>query len=270
MSGIIKHPLIIAHRGASALAPENTLAAFQKAIEDGAEGIEFDVQLAKDGVPIVFHDFRLERIGQKKGRVADFTSLELQNLDVGSWFNLKNPNKADHKFSDEVVPTLARLLDFLNNYKGLIYIELKCSETETSTVVKAVCEIIRNSKLLPLMIVKSFNLDAIFQIKQLLPEVRTAALFAPKIRTILHDKSLFLNKAERYAADELSIHRSLTTENFIQKANKNKYLVTIWTVNNVVWVKRAENLNINAIITNNPAKLLSKKREIFPKAEARA
>ncbi len=67
-------PLIIAHRGASALAPENTLAAFQKAIEDGAEGIEFDVQLAKDGVPVVFHDFKLERIGRKKDRVADFTS----------------------------------------------------------------------------------------------------------------------------------------------------------------------------------------------------
>ncbi len=263
MFGITKHPLIIAHRGASAIAPENTLAAFQKAIEDGAEGIEFDVQLAKDGVPIVFHDFRLERIGRKKGRVADFTSLELQNLDVGSWFNLKNPNKSDRKFSEEVVPTLAQLLDFLNNYKGLIYIELKCNETETSALAEAVCEIIRNSNLLHLIIVKSFNLDAIFQIKKLLPEVHTAALFAPKVRTILHYKSLLLENAERYKADELSIHRSLATESFIQKANKNNLLVTIWTVNNAVWVKRGVDLGINAIITNNPAKLLAKKQEVF-------
>ena len=258
-----KKPLIVAHRGASALAPENTLAAFQKAIEDGAEGIEFDVQLAKDGVPIVFHDFSLERIGQKKGFVADYTSLELQNLDVGSWFNLKNPSKANCKFSDEAVPTLAQLLNFLKDYKGLIYIELKCDEAETFALVKAVCEIIRNSNLLPLMIVKSFNLDAIFQIKQLLPEVRTAALFAPKIRTILNYKKILLEKAERCSADELSIHRALATRSFVQKASRHRFLVTIWTVNNVVWVKRAADLGINAIITNNPAKLFVKKQDIF-------
>lgn len=263
MSDIIKHPLIIAHRGASAIAPENTLAAFQKAIEDGAEGIEFDVQLAKDGVPIVFHDFKLERIGQKKGCVADFTSLELQNLDVGSWFNLKYPNKADHKFSDEVVPTLAQLLDFLNDYKGSIYVELKCDKAETSALVKAVCEIIYNSKLLPFIIVKSFDLEAIFQTKQLLPGVRTAALFAPKIRTILNYKKILLEKAERCLADELSIHLSLATRGFIQKASRDNFLITIWTINNVVWVKRAADLGINAIITNNPAKLLVKKQEIF-------
>lgn len=258
-----KKPLIIAHRGASAVAPENTLAAFQKAIEDGAEGIEFDVQLAKDGVPIVFHDFRLERIGQKKGRIADFTSFELQNLDVGSWFNLKNPGKANRKFSDEVVPTLAQLLNFLKNYKGLIYVELKCNKAETSSLVKAVCEIIYNSKLLPFIIVKSFNLDAIFQTKQMLPGVRTAALFAPKIRTILHYKKILLEKAERCLADELSLHLSLATRSFIQKASRDNFLITIWTVNNVVWVKRAADLGINAIITNNPAKLLVKKQEIF-------
>ena len=258
-----KKPLIIAHRGASALAPENTLAAFQKAIEDGAEGIEFDVQLAKDGVPIVFHDFSLERIGQKKGFVADYTSLELQNLDVGSWFNLKNPNKANRKFSDEVVPTLAQLLNFLKDYKGLIYVELKCNEAETSAFVEAVCKIIYNSNLLPYIIVKSFNLDAIFQTKQLLPEVRTAALFAPEIRTILNYKKILLEKAERCLADEISIHRALATGSFVQKASRDKFLVTIWTVNNVIWVKRAADLGINAIITNNPAKLFVKKQEIF-------
>ncbi|MGI8642109.1 MAG: glycerophosphodiester phosphodiesterase [Pyrinomonadaceae bacterium] len=161
MSNINNQPLIIAHRGASAFAPENTLAAFRKAIEDGAEGIEFDVRLAKDGVPVVFHDAKLRRIGQKKGRVSSFTSQELQNLDVGSWFNLKNPKKANHKFSAEFVPTLAQLLEFLDGYKGLIYIELKCKEAETSVLVEVVCKTIRNSSSLPFIIVKSFNLEAV-------------------------------------------------------------------------------------------------------------
>ena len=69
-----KKPLIIAHRGASAIAPENTLAAFRQAISDGAEGIEFDVRLANDGVPVVFHDARLNRVSKNDGRVIDFTS----------------------------------------------------------------------------------------------------------------------------------------------------------------------------------------------------
>ncbi len=256
-------PLIIAHRGASSSAPENTLAAFQKAINDGAEGVEFDVRLAKDGVPVVFHDEKLRRIGQKDGCVSNFTSLELQKMDAGSWFNTKYPNKADDRFAAENVPTLAHLLEFLKEFEGLIYIELKCAEKEIAALVKAVCETIGGSQLLPSMIVKSFNLDAIYQTKQMLPEVRTAALFAPKIRTILHDKKVLLEKAEKCLADELSIHSSLATESFIQKAEQRGFPVTIWTANNTVWVKRAVDLGINAIITNDPAKLLAKKREIF-------
>ncbi len=256
-------PLIIAHRGASSSAPENTLAAFQKAIDDGAEGVEFDVRLAKDGVPVIFHDENLRRIGQKEGNILSYTSLELQSINVGLWFNAKHPNKADDRFAVENVPTLAQLLEFLKDFEGLIYIELKCAEKENAALVKAVCETISGSKLLPSMIVKSFNFDAIRQIKQQFPEVRTAALFAPKTRTILRDKTSILEKAEHYAADELSIHCSLATESFIQKAEQRGFPVTIWTANNSVWVKRAVDLGINAIITNNPAKLLAKKREIF-------
>ncbi len=113
-------PLIIAHRGASALAPENTFAAFRRAMEDKADGIEFDVRLAKDNVPVVFHDSTLNRLVKIDGRVSAFTSEELQKLDVGSWFNEKHPAEFDDKFSAETVPTLTRLLDFLIDYKGLI------------------------------------------------------------------------------------------------------------------------------------------------------
>ena len=87
---LMQKPLIIAHRGASALAPENTLAAFRRAIADSAEGLEFDVQLSKDNVPVVIHDFDLKRLGRREGFVKDFTAEELQRIDVGSWFNLKN------------------------------------------------------------------------------------------------------------------------------------------------------------------------------------
>ena len=106
-------PLIIAHRGASAFAPENTFAAFQKAIDDGADGIEFDVRLAKDGVPVVFHDSTLQRLAKIKNRVSDLTAEELNVIDVGSWFNRAFPGKADEKFAAETIPPLAKLFDFL-------------------------------------------------------------------------------------------------------------------------------------------------------------
>ena len=123
MKSNARKPLIIAHRGASALAPENTLAAFQKAIDDGADGIELDVRIVKDGVPVVFHDSTLARMVGRENTVSSFTAEELQTFDVGSWFNRKNPNRANEKFAAETIPTFAQLLDFLKDYKGLLYVE---------------------------------------------------------------------------------------------------------------------------------------------------
>lgn len=256
-------PLIIAHRGASAIAPENTLAAFQKAIEAGAEGIECDVRLAKDGVPVVFHDSLLYRVGRIEGRVSDFTSKELQTLDVGSWFNTKNPRQAVETFSAETVPTLAQLLDFLNDYKGLIYIELKCKEAEIESLVKAVCQIISKSPLLPSIIVKSFKLEAIPIARRLCPEVKTAALFAPKIMTILRKEKRLVKIAHELEADQISLHFSLATRKLMEKAAKKNLAVTIWTADNPRWIKRAISLGVNAIITNNPTPLLAKRQEII-------
>lgn len=260
-----KKPLIIAHRGASATAPENTLAAFRQAIEDGAEGIEMDVRLAKDGVPVVFHDAQLNRVGRCEGRVIDYSSTQLQTLDVGSWFNEKNPKNYASVFSKERISTLKQTLNFLNSYKGLIYIELKAKKTEIETLVKAVCEEIKKSALLENIIVKSFKLEAIPRIRQICPNVKTAALFAPKIMTILRKEKNLLTLADELGADQVSLHFSLLTSSLTKKADEKKFPLTIWTVDSPMWVKRALNLGVEAIITNNPARLLAKRREILHK-----
>lgn len=261
----MKKPLIIAHRGASELAPENTISAFRRAIEDGAEGIEFDVRLAKDGVPVVFHDAKLNRIGRIDGRVSDFTSEELQTFDVGSWFNLNKPKNADVRFSAETVPTLREVLEFLRDFQGLIYIELKCKESNVETLVKAVCREIGDSHLFAQIIVKSFRLQVIPEIRRLCPEVKTAALFAPKIMTILRKEKHLLTLAQEFGADQVSLHYSLVTRKLMEKAEKKNFPITIWTADNPLWIKRALKLGINAIITNNPARLLAKRREILHK-----
>ncbi|HRH44557.1 MAG TPA: glycerophosphodiester phosphodiesterase family protein [Pyrinomonadaceae bacterium] len=258
-------PLIIAHRGASAFAPENTLAAFERAIEEGADGLEFDVRIAKDGVPIVFHDATLRRIAQKRVSVTNFTAEELGKLDVGSWFNFKYPKKANTDFSRETVPTLTKFLDFLGDFKGLLYLELKCKESEIATLVKNVTEIVKKSKLFPNIIIKSFKLEAVAQTNKLLPEVRTAALFAPEIMTLLKKQSHLIDKAKECKADELSLHFSLATQKLVESADRQGMPTLIWTADHPVWVKRASEIGLKAIITNNPARLLAKRHEFFNK-----
>ena len=261
-------PLIIAHRGASALAPENTLAAFQKAIEDGADGIEFDVRIAKDGVPVVFHDSTLKRIVRKEGRTSHFTSEQLQTLDVGAWFNGKNPSRASDKFSGETVPTLENLFSFLKGYRGRLYLEMKGSLAEISALAEVVAKTIRQTDFLPQTIVKSFKLEAIEKVKTLLPEIYTAALFAPKILTILRKQSHLIERAKDSQANELSLHYSLATEKLVRNATREGMPTAIWTADHPIWVRRALEIGIHAILTNNPARLLAKRHEILQKTTA--
>jgi len=259
----MKKPLIIAHRGASALAPENTLAAFARAIEDGAEGIEFDVRLAKDGVPVVIHDADLQRLANKKGSVSSYTSRELQTFDVGSWFNVQYPQKADEQFSRETVPTFVQALKFLEYYEGLIYVEIKCEKAETEALVRAICENIEKTNLLAQIVLKSFNLDALVKAHKFIPEARTAALFSPKILTVIRKRRHILQKAEQCGASEISLHYSLATKRLIKRAQIKGLASVVWTIDEPLWIKRAIDLGIGAIITNNPANLLVKKAKIF-------
>lgn len=269
MSNDNNPPLIIAHRGASAIAPENTAAAFRKAIKDGAEGIEFDVRLTSDGEAVVFHDADLKRIAGRDEKIIDLSSEELRKIDAGSWFNRVLPRIANEQFSDERIPTLRDVLNLLKDFRGLIYIELKCKEREVEPLVKAVCREISASHLLPQIIVKSFRLQVIPEIRRVCENVTTAALFAPKIMTMLRKEKYLLKIAQEFRADQISLHYTLVSRKFMEKAEKREFPITVWTVDNPRFLKRAIDLGIKAIITNNPAVLLEKKQE-FSKAEARA
>jgi glycerophosphoryl diester phosphodiesterase len=108
---------IIAHRGYSAIAPENTIPAFLAALQQGAHSVEFDVQLSADRVPVAFHDITLDRLAGISGSVADLTLSQLQQLDVGSRFS--------DRFVETRIPTLSQVLDCLQNLDQFIYLDLK-------------------------------------------------------------------------------------------------------------------------------------------------
>ena len=245
-------PLIIGHRGASANAPENTLAAFKMAIDAGADGIEFDVQLAKDGVPVVIHDATLARTGLRPENVAGLTAKQIARVDVGSWFNIKYPKRTNASFSRETVPTLAQVLELCRDFSGLIYIELKVNVPDFASLAKAVCDVIRSSPQLSQMIVKSFKLAAIPLVRHHLPEVQTAALFEPTIMNVLRRRKHILMIAQEFGAHQISLHHSLVTRKLVALATESQTSVTIWTADNPKWVERCQKLGIKALITNDP------------------
>jgi glycerophosphoryl diester phosphodiesterase len=263
-------PLIIGHRGASATAPENSLAAFRQAIADGADGLEFDVQLAKDGVPVVFHDFTLYRMQRKKLRTSRFTSEELKEVNLGAWFNAKHPRRADHAFESETIPTLAEVFALLEDFRGRIYVELKCRPHEVSALVKATLAEIKKTNLLPQIVIKSFTLEAVSEAKNSLPEIRTAALFAPRIVSFLRQQQQIFKQAKTFLADELSLHYSLAKPQLMKLAAQENLPVTIWTADNPIWVERAVETGIYAIITNDPARFLEEKRLIMQSSQRKA
>ncbi len=251
-------PLIIAHRGASAVAPENTIAAFTKAIDVGADGVEFDVRLSKDGVPVVVHDATLLRTTGINERVADLTAEQLSRVDAGSWFNAAFPSRARTEFAAEGIPTLGKVLQLLEQISGPVYIEIKCeTEDAVSPLLDAVCREIADSPLLEKIIVKSFRLAVIARAKAILPSVRTAALFAPKVMRLLRKEKYLISIAEELGADHLSVHKALMSRQLVRKAEKAGMPVTVWTVNAPRWIARATKLGIFAVITNDPATMLA-------------
>jgi len=256
--------LIVAHRGASALAPENTLAAFEQAVADGAEGIEFDVRLAKDGVAVVHHDATLKRTGGNEARIESLTSDELGSVPVSMGFNQSHRENWKAEYATETVPTLASVLERLRDYHGRLYVELKADEGEDiGRLVRAVCDVIRDVPNPGSITVKSFRLGFIPHLRALCPGIRTAALFAPKIMTVLRKEKYLVDLAAEFGADEISVHYSLATKKLMKKAGKLGLPITIWTVDHPRWLKRAIKLGVNAVITNDPAPLIAKRREIL-------
>ncbi len=247
-----RKPLIIAHRGASAVAPENTIRAFKKAIEVGADGIEFDVQLSRDGVPVIIHDDNLRRTGLLDCSVADLSAVELSKIDVGIWFARKNG--VSDPTEQEGVPTLQQVFELYESNPGVLYLEMKCAVGQATELARVCCEMIASSRLKDRIIVESFDLQAIAEVKSLDGSIKTAALFEPKFSSPLGRR--VIERATAVGADEIALHHLLATPRLVQKSKNAGFNVAVWTVDEPGWIAKARALEIDAIITNDPARMI--------------
>lgn len=220
----MREPLIIGHRGASAVAPENTIAAFEAAIAAGADGIEFDVRLSRDGVPVIIHDDTLQRTHGLRRRVGDLSVEELRAVGV---------------------PSLRDLFELMAQNSLLLCLEIKGSSRE---LAERCCEVVDEFSFSQRVIVECFNLEVIANIKTL----KTAALFDSWIYT---DRRL-IERALEIGASVLALHHRLAKPQLVEKAKLAGLRVVVWTVDDAVWIERARSLALEAVITNDPARMI--------------
>lgn len=256
-------PLIIGHRGAASVAPENTLISFERALKDGAHGIEFDVRLSRDNIPVVIHDTTLRRTAQRAESVAHLAADELGAIDVGTWFNQSYPFKAHPEFSQARIVSLATVFEALRNKPCIFYVEMKCDEGNGARLTAEVARLVQAFGLHERVVVESFEHPAIKEIKSLDINIRTAALFDRRRTRPMPSKRWIIAQAENCGADEIALHRSLAYPRLIQEATRRGMSSVVWTVDNPLWVRRAARFGMHAIITNNPARMCARRDEIF-------
>lgn len=230
--------LIIAHRGASGYAPENTIAAMNMAINQGCDGIELDVQLTKDEVVIVHHDWTFDRTTSGSGEVKDLTYEEIKSFDAGFWFS--------KDFEGEKVPTLE---DVINTIPKDLFlnVELKARSFDSRGLEKKVVEILEKNRRIENTVVSSFNHECLKKVQDLNSDIKLGLLYeAHMLNPVEYFESTGLNlysihPCNYYLVEELA--------NSIHKKNMKIYT---WTVNDENTKVRLEKLGIEGIITNYP------------------
>jgi glycerophosphoryl diester phosphodiesterase len=236
--------LNLGHRGASHDAPQNTLAAFRLANQYGADGYELDVHLTRDGVPVVIHDFSVDKTTDGAGPVAGFTLEELKRLDAGVKFS--------PRFAGERIPTLAEVLDVLEPHM-IVNVELKTTSLADNGLERATIDLIRARGLQDRVILSSFNPFSLLRVRKVAPELKIGLLYAP-------DLPLYLRRAWfrlLLKPQALHPHYSMVDARYMQWARRKGYEVNVWTVDDPDDMRRLAALGVNAIITNRPDVLRS-------------
>jgi len=235
----LDRPLNFAHRGASYEAPANTLAAFLLAVELGADGIELDVHLSKDGHVVVIHDFDVSATTDGQGLVCDKTLAELKELDAGSWF--------DPVFAGQRIPTLQEVIDAVGR-RLLLNIELKVRGWSDGGLAAKVVQIVEESGLVDRVILSSFNPRVVWRAKLRNPKIATGLLYA-------QDKPLFLRKAwsrRLLRPTALHPHYAMVDSHYVWWANKQGYRVNVWTADEPGDMRRLMREGVDIIVSNRP------------------
>lgn len=225
---------ITAHRGSSAAAPENTLAAFELAIQQGADFAEIDVQLTADGEVVVVHDTDLSRVARLKRTVADLTLAQLKQLDVGSWFA--------PEFAAERIPTLAEVIAAVRGRLQL-NIELKLGKN-TEGLAERVVAVIERETFEEQCVLSSSDRAVLEYVRRCRPRLRIGRVVKTRLR-----------EPKRLAVEFLSVKDRYVDAALIAKAHAHGKQVHVWTVNDPARMQELIGWGVDNLITDVPAVL---------------
>jgi len=240
-------PLNIAHRGGGGDAPENTLAAFDLALRQGAGGIELDVHLSSDGVPMVIHDPHLRRTTSGSGWVSEHRASALRKLDAGSWFNRRFPEKARQRYVGAKIPLLSEVLAWVRQHKLLAFVEIKAGRDPYPAIEAKVLDEIERAGVRRLATIISFNLASLRCVRQLNPRI---SLGLDVSRTLLA-----IRRVKSVEGNAVLPHWAIASRGFIRRAHKRSIRVFTWTVDRPARMERKVADGVDGIITNYPARL---------------
>lgn len=225
--------LVTGHRGASGLAPENTIPAMLKAIEAGADFSELDVQESSDGVLVLLHDSSLKRTAGLDANIWEMDYASLKTVDVGSWF--------DPKFAGTTIPTLEEVMDAVRG-KMKLNIELKINSHEDQ-LPERVVDLIARKNFISECIVTSFDFTAIDRVKELNSSIKAGYLFSQ----IPEDVDVFTANVDLF-----SVKYKIVDKEFVDKAHAHNKDVHVYTVNDPEEMKRLIDFGVESIITDRP------------------
>jgi glycerophosphoryl diester phosphodiesterase len=238
-----RHPQVFAHRGAKSVAPENTLPAFQRALEMGVDGIELDVQCTRDGEMVVIHDFTVDHTTNGTGKVADFSYAEIARLDAGCHFG--------ESFAGTPIPTLAQVFDLVGD-RCVVNIEIKSMAPDGGPEVEAVIKFIQSRRLHEQVIVSSFNPISLIAMRWHDPKVPLGLLYMDNL-------PIFLRRAwmgPLIAPEALHPHYKMIDAEYIHWAHRQGHYVNTWTVNDLAEAKRLADLGVDTIMSDVPDVLM--------------
>jgi glycerophosphoryl diester phosphodiesterase len=233
-------PLIIAHRGSSAHAPENTLAAFALAADQGADAIELDATLTRDGQVVVIHDDTLDRTTDGHGRVDQLPYAEVVTCDAGVKFNAK--------FTGERVPLLSQVFEAVGQ-RVLINVEIKSTTVRSTGLEVRVIDLIRQYGLIERVIVSSFNPLALITIKRAEPRVACGLIYSP-------DEPIYLSRAWLAPLipnlDARHPRANTVTTDVVKQVHARGQKINVWTIVTPVEVQSLTAAGVDGLIGNDP------------------
>nr|WP_164218136.1 glycerophosphodiester phosphodiesterase [Virgibacillus sp. YIM 98842] len=233
---------IIAHRGASKYAPENTMPAFELAYKIGADGIETDVQLTKDHVPVLIHDENVNRTTDGAGYIKDYTYHELKNLDAGAWFS--------KKFQGARILSLDKFLKWVENKPLYLNIELKNNKIDYRHLESIVYERIVHYQLLNRTTISTFNPNSIKRMKRYNDKLEIAFLASKSFRNLI-------DTVTELGGNAIHVKYSLLHKKLAAEGKQKNIPLRVFTVNRKMRIVRCLHYKVEGIFTDVPDKALA-------------